>query len=212
MVDQNRDDKEIDEQQELERALSTLRPAASSIDRDRFLFLAGRASAEDARPGAALTRWMWPAATFSSSLAAVVLLVLLVTRTGPDKNRGERLEARGDPSSVPSAATDVAVESAAPTHVGAAEGLALLSPSVVETAHAPSVVETAHAPSAEETARALAAESNYPRLRSYVLAYGIDALPESAPIRKSESSSQADDEPITVREMLIRTINSRSAG
>src|ERR1700722_15592686 len=92
MVDQNRDDQEINERQELEHALALLRPAASSLDRDRFLFLAGRASAE-VQPSAAVRRWMWPAAPVVSSLCAVVLLVLLVMRTGPEANRGARLEA-----------------------------------------------------------------------------------------------------------------------
>ena len=102
MADQKHDDKEIDEQQELERALALLRPAASSLDRDRFLFLAGRASAEEVQPGAAFGRWMWPAATCLSSLAAVVLLVLLVMRTGPEANRVQPLEARGHELPVPS--------------------------------------------------------------------------------------------------------------
>jgi hypothetical protein len=189
MVNQNRDDKEIDEQQELERALSMLRPAASRIDRDCFLFLAGRASAEEVRPGAMFGRWMWPAATFLSSLAAVVLWVLLVTRTGPEANRMERLDARGHQPPVPSV-SNVAIE----TRVRTAESVAPA------------------APTADETARVLAAESNYPRLRSFVLVYGIDALPEPAPIQKSESSSQADEEPVTVRDLLSQTLKSRSAG
>jgi len=135
---------------------------------------------------------MWPAATLASSLAAVVLLVLLVMRTGSVANRGERLEARGHEPAVPSV-SPVAVESNVETHVAAAEIARL-------------------APTAEETSRVLAPESNYPRLRSFVLAYGIDALPEPAPIQKSESSSQADEEPITVRELLSQTLKSRSAG
>jgi hypothetical protein len=191
MVDQNRDDKEINAQQELEHALALLRPAASSLDRDRFLFLAGWASAE-VRPGAAVRRWIWPAATVVSSLCAVVLLVLLVMRTGPDANRGAGLEARRNGPPVPAFAP-VAAESPVETHVAVAEIARL-------------------APTAEETARALAPESNYPRLRSFVLAYGIDALPERAPIQKSNSSSPADREPATVRDLLIQTLKSRSKG
>jgi hypothetical protein len=196
MADQKHDDKEIDEQQELERALALLRPAASSLDRDRFLFLAGRASAEEVQPGAAFGRWMWPAATLFSSLAAVVLLVLLVMRTGPEANRAQPLEARGHELPVPSVshvAVESPVESPVETHSGVVE-IALL------------------APTAEETARALAPESNYPRLRSFVLAYGIDALPEPAPIQKSESSSQAEQEPATVKDLLLQTLKSRSKG
>jgi hypothetical protein len=189
MADQKHDDKEIGEQQELERALALLRPAASSLDRDRFLFLAGRASAE-VEPGAAIRRWMWPAATVVSSLATVVLLVLLVMRTGSEASRGERLEARAHEPAVPSV-SPVAVESNLETHVAAAEIARL-------------------APTAEETSRVLAPESNYPRLRSFVLAYGIDALPEPAPIQISESSSRADREPATVRDLLLQSLKSRS--
>jgi hypothetical protein len=197
MVNQNRDDKEIDQQQELERALSMLRPAASRIDRDCFLFLAGRASAEAVKPGATIWRWMWPAATFMSSLAAVVLLVLLVTRTGPEVNRAERLEARGHQPTVPSV-SNVAVESALETHV--------------ETQVRADEADAPPAPTADEMARALAAESNYPRLRSFVLVYGIDALPEPAPIQKLEAKSQTDEEPVTVKDLLSQTLKSRSAG
>jgi hypothetical protein len=196
MVDQNRDDKEIDEQQELEQALALLRPTASSLDRDRFLFLAGRASAEEVEPGATFRRWMWPAATVVSSLAAVVLLVLLVMRTGPEANRTQRLEARGHKAPVPSV-SPVAVESPVESPVETHSGVAEIAPL---------------APTAEETARALAPDSNYPRLRSLVLAYGIDALPEPAPIQKSESSSQAEQEPATVRDLLIRNLKNRSEG
>ena len=191
MVDQDRDDQEINEQQELERALALLRPAASSLDRDRFLFLAGRASAE-VQPGAAVRRWVWPAATVVSSLCAVVLLVLLVMRTGPEANRGAGLEALRNEPPVPTLAP-VAVESPVETHLAVAEVARL-------------------APTAEETSRALAPEANYHRLRSFVLAYGIDALPERAPMQKSNLSSQADQEPATVRDLLIQTLKSRSKG
>lgn len=197
MVDQNRDDKEIDEQQELERALSMLRPPASSIDRDRFLFLAGRASAEQVGPGAMFGRWMWPAATVLSSLAAAVLVVLLVTRTGPEANPAETLEARGLQPAVPSVA-DVGVKSAVK--------------SALETYGPPAEAGAYPAPTVDETARAFAVESNYPRLRSFVLAYGIDALPEPAPIQKLEAKSQDDEEPVTVRDLLSRTLKNRSAG
>jgi hypothetical protein len=191
MVDENGDHKEI-EQQELERALSMLRPAASRIDRDSFLFLAGRASAEPIRPGSAFGRWMWPAATFLSSLAAVVLLVLLVTRGEPRTAREGLIEAMHDQPLVPVASTSRSSDLEAAT------------PVVDRSA--------ALAPTEDETARAVAAESNYPRLRSFVLAYGIDALPEPAPIQRSDSASEADDGPTTVGDLLRETLKNRSAG
>jgi hypothetical protein len=193
MVDEKRDDQEIDEQQELERALALLRPAASGIDRDSFLFLAGRASAEAAWSKTALGRWTWPAATLISSLAAALMLVLLVTRMGREANRAEMLEARRHEAAAP-AVTHVAKESTVETHARAVEDVA------------------PPAPTAEEAALALGAESNYPRLRSFVLAYGIDALPEPAPIRDSRSAAQSDEEPVTVKDLLRQTLNGRSAG
>jgi hypothetical protein len=193
MVDEERDDQELAEQQDLERALVMLRPAASRIDRDNFLFLAGRASAETVRPGAAFGRWIWPAATCLSSVAAAVLLVLLVTRGAPDAARRESLEANADRRPVQAVADSRVTSETQPVN-------------------RPVELETLPTPTADEIARALAAETNYPRLRSFVLAYGIDALPEPAPIGKPESGSSADDRPVTVRELLRQTLRSRSAG
>ncbi len=190
MADQNRDDKKINERQELEHALALLRPAASSLDRDRFLFLAGRASAEGSSP-AHVPRWMWPAATCLSSLAAVVLLVLLVMRTGPEANRAQRSKLVGTnrlfPRSHPSP----------------------WKATLRRTSRSP----RSHVSRRRRRRRpGLWRRSNYPRLRSFVLAYGIDALPEPAPLQKSESSSQADREPATVRDLLLQTLQSRSKG
>ena len=84
--------RDVDEERDLERALSLLRPAASRIDRDRFLFLAGRASAEPVRPGSVLGRWMWPSTTVLSSVAAVVLAVLLVTRPDSAARRADSVD------------------------------------------------------------------------------------------------------------------------
>jgi hypothetical protein len=116
-----------------------------------------------------------------------------VTRTGPEPNRVESLEARGLQPPVPSVA-NVAVKSA------------------VEAYGQPAEAGAFPAPTMDETARTFAVESNYPRLRSFVLAYGIDALPEPAPIQKLEATSQADEEPVTVRDLRSRTLKNRSAG
>jgi hypothetical protein len=69
---------------ELEQDLATLRPAAGAIDRDRLMFLAGRAVAE--RPcagGMPLAKWLWPGATAVSTLAATVLGLLLAVSHRP---------------------------------------------------------------------------------------------------------------------------------
>jgi hypothetical protein len=206
MVDEERGGQEVAEHRELERALSLVKPAASTIDRDRFLFLAGRASAETIRPGTALGRWVWPAATLLSSLAAVVLSVLLVTRTQPTEFRVDSVNASTEQNraaAVPNTAKpEVTAQSLSRRATGPSEN----TPEIAGPTIASSV-----RPTADETARALGGESNSPRLRSFVLAYGISALPEPAPIPQSASDSASNDEPRTQREMLRQLLNDRSA-
>lgn len=73
---------------ELEQALATLRPSAGPIDRDRLMFLAGRAIGErtlGGQPcaGLVMSKWLWPSATAVSTLAATVLGVLLMVSHRP---------------------------------------------------------------------------------------------------------------------------------
>jgi hypothetical protein len=200
MADEQRGDEEVD-QRDLERALAVLRPAGSQIDRDNFLFLAGRASAEPVRPGSTFGRWVWPAATLLSSVATIVLSVLLVSRPQPAVTRGNSMTTRADQPRN-SAVADVSAQSSSQRVAATRENDAdLPSPAVGSSA----------LPTADVTARALAGESNYPRLRSFVLAYGIDALPEPAPLPRSASDSATDDEPRTQREMLRQTLKERAA-
>jgi hypothetical protein len=66
----------------LEAALAALVPRGDRLQRDRLMFLAGRAAAS--RPGAAVSRrWAWPAAFSAMTAVAASLLVMLVTRPGP---------------------------------------------------------------------------------------------------------------------------------
>ena len=63
-----------------EAALASLSPAASAIDRDRLMYLAGQAvGAQSPRRHSA---WLWPSATAASVLLAVTLAGMLLTR-GP---------------------------------------------------------------------------------------------------------------------------------
>jgi hypothetical protein len=71
----------------VQSALAALRVKPPSMDRDRMMFLAGRASAQPLSPlarragegpGVRAARWLWPLATTASLLAAVVLGGLLV--------------------------------------------------------------------------------------------------------------------------------------
>jgi hypothetical protein len=70
-----------DELTAIEAALGSLTPVPSSVQRDRVMFLAGRATADRAtlprrRRWAA---WLWPCATSASLLAAAVFGVLWST-------------------------------------------------------------------------------------------------------------------------------------
>lgn len=68
-----------------EAALSTLTPAPSGVDRDKLMFLAGRASAGTslATGAPAGTSWLWPAATAASALIAVCLGAMWFADSGP---------------------------------------------------------------------------------------------------------------------------------
>ncbi len=202
MVDENSSHQEIsgeeiEDRSELERALALLKPSASSIDRDSFLFLAGRASVETVRPGGPFRQWMWPAASLLSSLAAVVLSVLLVTRPQPaaapvDTRTAKAIEVT----------PGVSVATAEPSSAGEPQSDSFTATQDQELAMAP--------PSRDEAARELASGTNYPRLRSYVLAYGVDALPDPAPIR-AQSPDSIRDEPRTQRELLRAFLQDRAA-
>lgn len=66
-----------EELNEVERALASLQPKQSGVDRDRLLYLAGQASVERIVP----RRFgIWQATTLVSTSAAVVLAVILVVR------------------------------------------------------------------------------------------------------------------------------------
>ena len=71
----------------VEAALAALKPAASGVDRDRVMFLAGRASAgtnATLRPSRR-THWLWPCTTAVSLLLAITfggMMFLHGTATG----------------------------------------------------------------------------------------------------------------------------------
>jgi hypothetical protein len=63
-----------DELTAIEAALGSLTPVPSSVQRDRVMFLAGRAAADRATPPRRRrwAAWLWPCVTSASLLAAVV--------------------------------------------------------------------------------------------------------------------------------------------
>jgi hypothetical protein len=197
MVDENGGHKEmsreeIEDRSKLERALALLKPPASSIDRDSFLFLAGRASVETVRLGGPFGQWIWPAATFLSGLAAIVLAVVLVTR----------------PAAAP---VDLPLVKSAPVTSNAIVDTNVPPPTdeaIPESSpNAPDQQLALSPPSRDEAARDLASGTNYPRVRSYVLAYGIDALPDPAPIR----GQSLDDQPRSQHELLRAFLQDHAA-
>ena len=67
-----------------EAALSSLGPKASSLDRDRVMFLAGQAAGKSSLPAGRLrASWLWPCVTAASLLAAVTFGGMLLVRGGP---------------------------------------------------------------------------------------------------------------------------------
>ena len=80
-----------------EARLSAFLPGPSRLDRDRVMYLAGRASANGERAGAVRpgTRWTWPAALAGMAAVAGCLLVALVI-----EHRGDAPPVPGSPGSV----------------------------------------------------------------------------------------------------------------
>jgi len=68
----------------VEAALASLSPAPSTVDRERMMYLAGRASAAVGSPRRpARTGRLWPLATAASTLLAVTFGALLLVRGSP---------------------------------------------------------------------------------------------------------------------------------
>jgi hypothetical protein len=65
-----------------EAALASLSPAASAIDRDRLMYLAGQAVGVKSPQRRFVAKWLWPCATAASVLLAVTLTGVMLGR-GP---------------------------------------------------------------------------------------------------------------------------------
>jgi hypothetical protein len=72
-----------DELNELERQLAALSPRASRLDRDRVMYLAGRAAAETELGTGGAAAWLWPSATGVMTAVSVLLAMMLVLGDRP---------------------------------------------------------------------------------------------------------------------------------
>ena len=187
----------------IERALGSLVPRPSGIDRDRLLFLAGRASVENA-PAAVFGRWAWPAATLLSSATAAVLLVLLLSRPAVD---GGAQIARGNDSSAQQAQPQLTLETKTDHPAGSRE------PGSSDDTAGPPVFGFAGA--AAPKRGELPDQPNYLQLRAYVLAYGVEALPVREPAGSADrpaSATPQNDAPRTQRELLRELLDNSRPG
>jgi hypothetical protein len=67
----------------VEAALASLGPAPSTLQRDRLMYLAGQAAG---RRRARLASWTWTGTAAAATIAACVLGILLLGRSGPGGN------------------------------------------------------------------------------------------------------------------------------
>ena len=99
----------------VEAAISSLSPTPTGVDRDRLMYLAGRATAAgslDARRPRA--HWAWPSATAASLLLAVTFATMWAARGEPVVIYRDRPVAAPRESQQPDAAVEEEVESASP--------------------------------------------------------------------------------------------------
>jgi hypothetical protein len=143
-----------------EAELSALAPRAVRLDRDRLMFLAGRAAAGAPADVHAPRRWIWPVSFSAMSALAAGLLVLLILRPAPQVvERIVRVPVEAAPQASSNPIEDEKVDLVAEPSVD--------GPSPVETARR---TDPARGP-----ATAPAVGTAYLDLRDRVLAMGIES-------------------------------------
>ncbi len=150
----------------LENSLRQFAPRASSIDRDRLMFLAGREAGGERRAEGAIRRvaWGWPVATFvSSGVAACFAIALGLQLAQPPR---ERIVVREvlvqPPQSTVAQAPSIPVAVSKPQSMSAPIGISLPAGSLLQ-------------------------------MRNLALRFGVDALPTD---RAASSSSATAPSPI----------------
>jgi hypothetical protein len=180
---------EVERQDNLEQALRGLRPLATRIDRDRFLFLAGRAAAEAERSTSRFGKWAWPASTFLSTASALVLLSLLLMR----------------PAAMPTVAGSQAPSSALVTRAPEAPISVPAANAVSSESQPPSegIAEADRTPADGWVAGlGFAAPDRSRRLHPYILASRGTSLDETVSTEYPSSKRTPVEEPRTQRELL----------
>jgi hypothetical protein len=107
----------------LERRLGQMQPTSGTLSRERMLFLAGSAAANNQRR----THWAWPTATASLSVTVLALGIMLVSdrRGVPAIAVAPRAEEKAPGALLPSTLTAPEFVSAFPTNAGLHSYLAL---------------------------------------------------------------------------------------
>jgi hypothetical protein len=165
-----------EEDEATQSLLKCFAPASSGIDRDRLMFLAGRAAglAEAARPQPSPTSrtngrhaWVWPAATAVMSAVSLLLAIALFVR--PASSIADRDGAPPAPA-----------HNQPPPQLPQADGARVVvdSPSPVEGERVASDMRP-RAASSDAVQSAGSRTRSYLRQREIALTHGIDALPES---------------------------------
>ncbi len=98
----------------VENALSSLTPTPTGVDRDRVMYLAGRAAAERSPDSRLRAYWLWPCATAASVLLAVTFATMWAGRGEPVVVYRDRPVAAPRQSQRRDAAIEEKVESASP--------------------------------------------------------------------------------------------------
>lgn len=179
MVDDNRENVKA-----VEETLESLAPKPSKIDRDRLMWLAGRASLESELQ-ARHRSYLWPIVNCLSSVAAGMLLaflVLPVTSSSTATVAQSELQTTSQPSNEP------------------------LDP-MPKVVDAPSLPAPRTAIFNSFPPSMLSDKSSYLELRSSVLAYGADALPDRLPTRFTRGSSESNTELPTQQNLLREMLN-----
>jgi hypothetical protein len=177
-----------DELAAVEAALGSVGPGPSRLDRDRVMFLAGRASLAEPSEGPTYRsrRWAWPAAFSAMTAVAATLLTILVAR----EPQPQVVQVIQPPSPIPT--SDIV---AGPQREEAPDALA-----VPKDPGPPSIWDTPPTVERERTPPLL--PTPYGRQLGVVLAQSLGGASDSLP--SSSRPRRRLPRPVSYRELLRR--------